>query len=392
MLNTKFSPWPSYTAQEAEAVQRVLLSNKVNYWTGDECRQFEDEFAAFAETKYAIALANGSVALELALIALGIGEGDEVIVTPRTFLASASCVVNIGAIPVFADVDSDSQNITAVTIEEKLTDKTKAVICVHLAGWPCDMEPIMKLADNNNLKVIEDCAQAHGAKYNDKSVGSIADIGVWSFCQDKIITTAGEGGMVTTNNKLLWERMWAYKDHGKSWQSVYEKQHPPGYRWLHDSFGTNFRMTEIQAAVGRIQLKKMPLWLQTRNINAEKISQSCRKFACFRVPELPENIEHAFYKLYVFVNADRLNEGWNRDRIMSEINKLDVPCYTGSCSEVYLEKAFENTELRPEKRLKNARNLGETSIMFLVHPSLLDSEITQFCEVIEDVAKEASTQ
>jgi len=390
MLNTKFSPWPSYTAEEADAVKNVLLSNKVNYWTGTECIEFEKEFAQFADTNYAIALSNGSVALELALIALDLGVGDEVIVTPRTFLASASCIFNIGATPVYADVDVDSQNITAATIKEQITTKTKAIICVHLAGWPCEMDSIMDLAREHDLYVIEDCAQAHGAKYNNQSVGSFGDIGVWSFCQDKIITTAGEGGMVTTDNKQLWERMWSYKDHGKSWKSVYETDHPPGYRWLHDSFGTNFRMIEIQGALGRLQLRKMTQWHAIRNQHAAKISQICEQFSCFRVPKIPINIAHAFYKLYVFVKPDQLNNGWDRDRIMDEINQLDVPCYSGSCSEIYLEKAFDNTDLRPDKRLAVAQELGETSLMFLVHPTLSKEEVDTFCQAINDIALQAS--
>jgi dTDP-4-amino-4,6-dideoxygalactose transaminase len=233
VLNSPFSPWPSFTEEEADAVRDLILSNKVNYWTGQECREFEKEFATWAGTEYAIALANGTVALDLALNALGIGPGDEVIVTPRTFLASVSSIVNAGAIPVFAEVDRDSQNITAQTIQAVLTPRTRGVICVHLAGWPCDMNPIMELAALHDLKVIEDCAQAHGATYNGRPVGSIGHIGAWSFCQDKIMTTGGEGGMVTTNDRSLWLKMWSYKDHGKSWEAIYEREHQSGFRWLH---------------------------------------------------------------------------------------------------------------------------------------------------------------
>ena len=260
MLNTPFSPWPSYTEEEANAVTDVLLSNKVNYWTGQECREFEKEFATFADSEYAIALANGTVGLDLILKGLGIGAGDEVIVTSRTFLASVSSIALAGAVPVFADVDADSQNVTAESIAAAVTEKTRAVLCVHLAGWPCDMDPIMDLATKHNLFVIEDCAQAHGARYKGRSVGSIGHAGAWSFCQDKIMTTGGEGGMVTCNDKALWSRMWSFKDHGKSWSAIYEKDHPPGFRWLHESFGTNWRMTEMQGAIGRIQLARMPQW------------------------------------------------------------------------------------------------------------------------------------
>ncbi len=229
MLNTAFEPWPSFTQQEADAVSQVLLSNKVNYWTGQECREFEKEFAQFAQTQYAVALANGTVALDVALKALNIGAGDDVIVTSRTFLASASSIVTAGANPIFADVELDSQNISARTIEAVLTPNTKAIICVHLAGWMCDMDPIMQLAKEKGLYVIEDCAQAHGAMYKGKAAGSIGHIGAWSFCQDKIMTTGGEGGMVTTNDENLWKKMWSYKDHGKNYDSIYHKQHPPGF-------------------------------------------------------------------------------------------------------------------------------------------------------------------
>lgn len=256
MLNTKFSPWPSFTQEEADAVSSVLLSNKVNYWTGNECRLFEEEFAQWVGTKYAVALSNGTLALDVALKVLNIGSGDDVIVTSRTFLASASCIVTAGANPVFADVDLNSQCITAETISAVLTSKTKAIIVVHLAGMPAEMDPIMELAEKHGLYVIEDCAQAHGARYKGKRVGSIGHIAAWSFCQDKIMTTGGEGGMVTTNDKSLWSSMWSYKDHGKSYDAVYNREHKPGFRWLHESFGTNWRMLEMQGVIGRIQLKK----------------------------------------------------------------------------------------------------------------------------------------
>ena len=375
MLNTAFEPWPSFTQQEADAVSQVLLSNKVNYWTGQECREFEKEFARFAEAQYAVALANGTVALDIALKALGIGAGDDVIVTSRTFLASASSIVTAGANPVFADVELDSQNISRRTIEAVITPNTKAIICVHLAGWMCDMDPIMQLASDKGLYVIEDCAQAHGARYKGKSAGSIGHISAWSFCQDKIMTTGGEGGMVTTNDETLWKKMWSYKDHGKNFDSIYNKQHPPGFRWLHDSFGTNWRMMEMQAVIGRIQLKMMPEWTEKRTKNAERILSCFENSPYFTVHRPSDDYVHAAYKCYVQVNIDALPEGWSRDRIMAEINALGVPCFSGSCSEVYLEHAFDHTKWRPVERLKNAQQLGETSLMFLVHPTLTENNI-----------------
>jgi len=391
MLNTPFSPWPSFSEEEANAVRDVILSNKVNYWTGQECREFEKEFAAWAGTEYAVAVANGTVALDLALLALGIGAGDEVVVTPRTFLASVSSIVNAGAIPVFAEVDRDSQNITAETIRAVLTPRTRAVICVHLAGWPCDMDPIMTLAAKHDLKVIEDCAQAHGARYKGRSVGFIGHVGAWSFCQDKIMTTGGEGGMVTTNDRSLWKRMWSFKDHGKSWDAVYEREHAPGFRWLHESFGTNWRMLEVQAAIGRIQLRRMKSWHTSRLSNAESIWSVAASLKGLRVPAIPAEVIHAAYKCYVFVDPAELSEGWSRDRILGEILASGIPCFSGSCSEVYLEKAFDGTKWRPVERLPVARELGETSLMFLVHPTLTTDEIKKTCLALEQVMAAATT-
>lgn len=390
MLNTKFSPWPSFTEEEANAAKDVILSNKVNYWTGQEARHFETEFAEWTGTRYAVALANGTVALDLALKALGVGPGDEVIVTSRTFLASVSSIVNAGATPIFADVDPDSQNIVAQTIRAVVTARTKALICVHLAGWPCDMDSIMSLANELNLKVIEDCAQAHGATYNGRSVGSIGHVGAWSFCQDKIMTTGGEGGMVTTNDRQLWADMWSYKDHGKSWEAVYERQHSPGFRWLHERFGTNWRMLEVQAVIGRIQLRRMKEWQLSRIQNAKRIWEVARQLPALRVPVIPNTIEHAAYKCYVFVRPEQLKSGWSRDRILDEIVASGVPAFSGSCSEVYLEKAFDNTGWRPVNRLANAKELGETSLMFLVHPTLTPQEIELTCRVLVAVMQQAT--
>jgi dTDP-4-amino-4,6-dideoxygalactose transaminase len=419
MLNIPFSPWPSFTQEEADAVQHVLLSNRVNYWTGSECREFEAEFAAFSGTRYAVALANGTVALDAALLALGIGAGDEVVVTSRTFLASASSIVSVGATPVFADVNRDSQNITAETVAKVLSPRARAIVCVHLAGWSCDMDPIMALAREHDLFVIEDCAQAHGARYKGRSVGSIGHVGAWSFCQDKIMSTGGEGGMVTCNDEALWRAMWAYKDHGKSYAAVYEREHPPGFRWLHESFGTNGRMTEMQAAIGRIQLRRMKDWTAARTANALAIREALLPFAdesgVVRVPEMrcggcrlrrwtatsampPRSDEgdactcqHAYYKFYAFLRPENLAVGWSRDRIVDEINARGVPCYTGSCSEIYLEKAFDNTGFRPKERLPVAKELGETSLMFLVHPTLTEDEIRKIQGVVAEVLGLASS-
>lgn len=389
------SSWPSYTPDEVAAVNRVLLSNKVNYWTGGECALFEEEFASFANSKFAIAVSNGTVALELALLSLNLKKGDEVVVTPRTFIATVSAIVNTGAVPVFADVDLDSQNITAETIGKVLSPRTRGIVCVHLAGWPCNMEPILDLAKHRNLFVVEDCAQAHGARYQGKSVGSLGSVGCWSFCQDKIMTTGGEGGMVTTNDRELWLKMWSYKDHGKSYHKVFNEDHAPGFRWLHESFGTNWRMTEMQAAIGRIQLKKMRDWTTKRNANAQAIWETAAQLPGLRVPRfscnrcsrdchVSSNCCHAAYKCYVFVESGPQQ----RDLLIERITARGVPCYSGSCSEVYLEKAFDETGLRPSRRLPGARRLGDTALMFLCHPTLTENEINLTCEALRDSVHE----
>jgi dTDP-4-amino-4,6-dideoxygalactose transaminase len=391
MLNTPFSPWPSFNNEEADAVRACLLSNKVNYWTGQECREFEREFAAWCNTRYAVALSNGTLALDLALKVAGIGPGDEVIVTPRTFLASASTVITAGATPVFAEIDADSGNITAETIAKVITPKTKAIIAVHLAGWPCDMDPIMALAEKHGLIVVEDCAQAHGAKYKGRPVGGIGHFGAWSFCQDKIMSTGGEGGMLTLNREDWWRAAWSYKDHGKSFEAVYEREHPPGYRWLHESFGTNWRMLEMQAVIGRIQLRRMAEWTASRSRNVAALAQAFSGLRALRIPEVPEHSQHAWYKFYTYVRPETLKPDWSRDRLMSEINARGVPCYSGSCSEIYLEKAFDGHPSKPSERLPVAKALGETSLMFLVHPTLTAEEINLTAETVTEVVKMATS-
>ncbi len=391
MLGTSVAPWPVYSEEEVEAVAAVLRSGKVNYWTGQEGREFERDYAAWAGSKHAIALANGTLALDLALQALGIGPGDEVVVTPRTFIASISCVVNAGATPVFADVDPDSGNIEPATIAPVLSERTRAVIPVHLAGWPCDMPGIMALTEPRGIAVIEDCAQAHGALIDGRSVGTFGAAGAWSFCQDKILTTGGEGGMVTTDDQDLWRKMWAFKDHGKDWSAVYEREHAPGFRWLHESFGTNWRMLEMQSVIGRIQLRRLAEWTRRRAAIAARYAAALEPFgAAFRVPKPAEHLTHAWYRFYAYVRPEGLKAGWDRDRIVAEVSARGVPLLHGSCSEVYLEKAFDATGWRPAQRLPNAQMLGATSLMFLTHPTMSDTDVDRIVAAVTEVLENAS--
>ncbi|OED36842.1 aminotransferase [Chromatiales bacterium (ex Bugula neritina AB1)] len=379
-----FAPWPNYSAEEADIVSRVLLSNKVNYWTGKEARFFEAEFATFFGTRYSVALANGTLALDLALYALDVGVGDEVVVTPRSFIASASSVVNAGARAVFADIDRDSQNITAETIEAVITDRTKAIICVHLAGWPCDMASILDLAGKHGIKVIEDCAQAHGAAVDGKSIGTFGDISAWSFCQDKIMTTGGEGGMVTTDCQKLYEKMWSFKDHGKSIEKVKVPSKSTAFKWIHDSIGTNWRLTEMQSALGRFQLSLVRDWVTQRRANGEALSSILSQVEGIRTTIPDSSTYHAYYKYYFFVELDQLRDDWDRNRVVAEIHARGIPCFTGTCPEIYREKAFSDL-YGEQSRLEVASELGETSVMLNVHPGITVEQSRQSAEVVRDV-------
>ncbi len=384
-----FAPWPVFAEDEVEAATSVLRSGRVNYWTGEQGREFEQEFAAYCGCAHGIALANGTLALELALRMLGVGAGDEVVVPSRTFIATASATVVVGARPVVADVDPASGTVTAETIAAVLTPRTRAIIPVHLAGWPCDMPAIMELARSRGLKVIEDCAQAHGARIAGRSVGSFGDAAAFSFCQDKILTTAGEGGLLTTNDTDLWKRAWSFKDHGKSLEAVYERKHPPGFRWLHESFGSNMRLSEVQAAVGRVALRKLPGWVTQRRLLAHALIDGLSGQPALRIAVPPADVYHSYYKFYAYVRPERLREGWSRDRIMDAITAAGVPCFSGSCSEIYREQAFA-PELRPAGRLPVAQALGETSLMFLVHPTLERSDMDRVCRVVTRVLAAAT--
>lgn len=384
--------WPHYDEEQIAEVAEVLRSGKVNAWTGPYVTDFERQYEAYLGRKHAIALANGSVALDLALKVIGLKPGDEVIVTPRTFIASASCVPLAGGVPVFADIDPDTQNVTAETIAEKITPRTRAVIVVHLAGWPCDMDPICELARKHGILVIEDCAQAHGAFYKGKPIGSFGEIASFSFCQDKIITTGGEGGLLAMDDEELWKAAWSFKDHGKSFDTVFHKEHPPGFRWLHEDFGTNWRMTALQAVLGSVQLSRLPDWQKQRRNNAQMLIDACKDSPALRTPVPDQDIEHAWYRFYTFVRPERLREGWDRDRIMHEISGQGVPCFVGSCSEVYLEQAFSKNGLRPKERLPVAKELGETSLAFLVDPSKDSVEMKRVADVVRSVMQSAAKQ
>lgn len=391
-MNNLFAPWPSFEPDEIEAASSVLRSGKVNYWTGEECRLFEREYAAATHRRHGVAVANGTLALELALHAFGIGPGDDVVTASRTYVASASCAVMRGARPVVADVDRDSQVVTAATLRAAITPSTRALVVVHLAGWPCPMDEIMELAAERNLVVVEDCAQAHGATYKGRPVGSFGHAAAFSFCQDKIITTGGEGGMLVLDDETAWKRAWSYKDIGRDYDAVFNRQHPPGFRWITESFGSNWRLTEMQAAIGRIQLRKLPDWTERRRRNAAILAEGLAGLNLLRVPRVPVHIGHACYKFYAFVRPEQLAPGWSRDRIMERINAAGVHCTVGSCSEIYRERAFTDRGWEPAAPLPVARELGETSLMFMVHPTLHRDALEATVRAVREAANAASLQ
>ena len=384
--------WPCYDERQIAAVTDVLRSGRVNAWTGPHVSDFERRFATYLGRRHAIAVANGSLALDLALHALGIGPGDEVIVTPRSFVASAACVALAGARPIFADIDRDSQTLTADTIAATVTERTRAVIVVHLAGWPCEMEPIMRLAGRHGFAVIEDCAQAHGAEIAGRPVGSFGDAAVFSFCQDKIISTGGEGGLVAMDDGALFERAWSMKDHGKSPERMRVPDTSPGFRWLHGSFGTNMRMTALQAVIGSVQLDLLPDWRAARAENAAVLLEGLVGSPAVRVPRPPVPLRHAHYRLYAFAVPEAMERGWTRDRIVAEVSAAGVPCFQGSCPEIYLEDCFREAGFGPAERLPVARELGETSLAFLVDPSIPRAEQRVRARIVREVLDRACGQ
>ena len=395
MKKIEFSKWPIYETSEIEEVCRVLGSGNVNYWTGSQTTSFENEFAALIGSTKAIAIANGSLALSAAYKSVGLQKGDELITTPRTFIATSSTAAELGVKLIFADVNIDSGCLTAETIEPLITKKTKAISLVHLGGWPADMESIMKLSRHYKIPVIEDCSQAHGAKIKNKSVGSFGLVSTWSFCQDKIISTGGEGGMITTSDPKIWDFIWSYKDHGKNYEKININTHNHvGFRWMHDEIGTNMRLTEMQSVIGRSQIRKLNDWNLKRKINADFFRDSLSSISLLRIPTPPKEITHAWYRFYVYINPDRLMTDWDRDRIIKEIKELGVPIFSGSCSEIYLEKCLQkygNINITTNSnRLPIAKELGETSLCFLVHPNLKYDEIDYQIKIIKQVLNKAS--
>ena len=389
-LDSNLAPWPFYATDEIEAVKSVLESGKVNYRTGEEGKAFEAEYAAACGVQHALAVANGTAALELAIAALEIGPGDEVVVPARTFVATASAVVRCVATPVVADIDPISQNLDQETLAAVLTERTKAVIPVHLAGWPADMDAILSVARASGLAVIEDCAQAHGALYKGRAVGTLGDIGCFSFCQDKIITTGGEGGLVLTDNASLYKRMWSLRDHGWDYERAHTPDHKLGFRWLVDTFATNWRMTEMQSALGRVQLRKLEDWVMRRRNNAAQLATALAEISSIVDLSPPEDVRHSYYKYNILLEPDALTETWSRDRIVEELNARGVPARIGACPDITREKAFFNSGINTSNPRPNAAKIANRTIVLPVHPSLTEGNVAFMSDVLRATLHSAS--
>lgn len=381
-LDSNLAAWPFYAEDEIEAVQAVLRSGLVNYKTGDQGKLFESEYATATNAKHALAVANGTAALELALAALEIGPGDEVVVPARTFVATAAAVVRCGAIPVVADIDPVSQNLSAEALEAVLSERTRAIIPVHLAGWPVDMDDILAVARSSGLAVIEDCAQAHGALYKGTPVGTLGDIGCFSFCQDKIISTGGEGGLTLTNDSDLYKRMWSLRDHGWNYDRAHTQDTSIGFKWLVDTFSTNWRLTESQSAIGRLQLKKLEHWVARRRDNASVLTTAVAGLASIADLTPPETVRHSYYKYNVLLEPKALTKNWTRDRIVAELIALGVPARIGACPDISREHAFARESINTSNPRPHAANLADRTIMLPVHPTLTDGNVGFMADVL----------
>lgn len=379
------SKWPFFNENMINDINTVIRSGKVNQWTGGKVFEFQNKFCDYFKCKHSVAVSNGTVALDLCLKALNLKQSDEVIVTSRSFIASASCCLFNDIKVNFADVDLNSQNITVESIKNVMNNNVKAIIVVHLAGYAADIENILNFCNNNNLYLIEDCAQCHGGKFKDKYLGTFGHINSWSFCQDKIITTLGEGGMITTNDTSLFKRAWSIKDHGKNYDKIFadlnykrNKMQSNNFKFIHDNIGTNWRLTEVQAVTGLHSLDLLDEWVKIRRRNAQILTNKFKSCKLIRIPYIPEYIYHSYYKFYIFINTENLKENSNRDSILNEIVKHGIPCQQGSCGEIYKENAFKNYK---NIECSNSIKLSQTAIMFKVDPSYNETEIEEIADI-----------
>ena len=404
-VNTKpFPMWPSFSEKTIKMVAEPLKTGRVNYWTGEIGVKFEKAWAEYNGAKYCITTTNGTSALHTAVAALGIGPGDEVICPSYSFIASSFCILQAGALPVFADTD-ETHTIDPNDIEDKINERTKAILVVHLYGVVCNMGPIMEIARKHNLYVIEDCAQAHGGEYKGKKVGTIGDVGCFSFCQSKHFTTGGEGGAVITNNEdLYWECM-SFRDHGydvKERLRLLELEKKLMY--IHRRVGFNYRMTEMQSLIGLCELERFETWnLPNRRRNGRFLIDALKDHPLVLYPPLDtEERKNAFWWAPFVIDTDRLKVPMKQ--FIAAIEAEGVPVYGVLWPEMYREKAytervgfgrlnypFNDPNARfidyTKVECKKAKWLSDRTISFFTHPVYEIKHMEKYVEAFNKVAK-----
>jgi dTDP-4-amino-4,6-dideoxygalactose transaminase len=353
---------PIITQENIENVKKILKSGFLT--SGPSVKKFEEEFAKYCGVNHGIATSNGTTALQTALIALGIKKGDEIITTPFSFIASANCVLFQGGIPVFADINPKTFNIDPEKIEEKITKKTKAIIVVHLYGQPCQMDKISQIAENYNLKIIEDACQAHGAEFKGKKTGSLGDVGCFSFYGTKNMTT-GEGGMLVTNSESISKKCKLIINHGQI------------NRYYHDILGFNFRMTEFQGVIGLGQLKNLDNWNNTRRENAKKLSQRLRNLKSIITPYVSSDVKHVFHQ-YTIRTKDISNIKLSAKLTEKGIgNKIYYPV------PIHKQKLYRDLGYRI--KLPNSEKASEEVLSIPVHPSLTNEDLKAITDGINNL-------
>ncbi len=353
---------PILEREEIEAVTKVLQSGTITQ--GSKVNEFEGNFAEYTETKYAVAVNSGTAALHVALLAHGIGKGDEVITTPFTFIATSNSILYTGAKPVFADIQKDTFNIDPDKIVEKITKKTKAILPVHLYGQPADMDEITKIAEEYDLDIIEDACQAHGAGYKGKKVGSFGT-GTFSFYPTKNMTT-GEGGMITTNDEAIAKKARLIREHGSS------------KRYYHEMLGYNYRMTDIAAAIGVEQLNKLESFNKKRIANATFLSKNLKDIHTIKIPEIRGNVKHVFHQYTIRTD--------DRDVLLSHLKNNGIGY--GIYYPVPVHRQSLYSELGFDDKLPVTENAATEVVSLPTHPSLTEDDLKKITDTFDTYEEE----
>ena len=365
--------WPKFTDKEINLVKKILKSGKINQWTGNYNKLFSNAFKKSVRQKYAIPICNGSLALDLAVRSLNLKPFSQILVTSRSFVATAKCITNNHHHPIFLDESSEYSGICLKDLKKKFNKKVKAIICAHIGGYPNKIDEIKSFAKEKNIFLIEDCSQSHGGNYKNKPLGSFSDISVWSFCQDKIISTGGEGGMITTNNKKIYEYCNQFKDHGKNFNKMNNKKYKYSFKYLHDFNGTNLRLTEIQCAMGLIQLSNLKKNLITRRKFVKELLLVLQNYKYIKIMPYSKINDCSWYRLYFTINFKKIKK--TREEVLALLNSNRITSNSGTCCELYKEKIFKNFKTT-EKKYCNY--LAKNSIALVIHPFLNKKEIIFF--------------